>query len=777
MSNEAYYQNLCHSLLNADSEDEVVSILKNEEAWHNSNVWRPFGDNENNWSAIGNQQGNPISALVEKMVNSIDAVLLSECWKRDIHPESNQAPSSIQDALAEFFQIPHGNLANITASERSELAQRIGFIATGERQSPCFTVFDTGEGQSPQSMPETLLSLSKSNKLRIPFVQGKFNMGGTGVLPYCGKHNLQLIISRKHPDVAKHISNDDTLQEWGFTIVRREPPSGGRRSSMFTYFAPERRIMSFYADRMELPETGYGTQVLPYLEWGTIIKLYSYELSLKSIITNNLARAVARMLPRPSLPIRFYEKRDYSGHSLETNMNGLYVRLQEDKSNNVEDGFPTSHPLMVRGQKMKAEIFVFKKGQHTTYKQGEGVLFVINGQTHGVINQRFFSTKKVNMGYIADEMLILVDASEIDGRAREDLFMNSRDRLRTGDLYDAIRAELETLIRTHQGLRELKERRRREAISEKLSDEKPLQDVLNDIMKKSPSLSSLFIKGQDIGNPLKSKQVGEQEKYVGRKYPTYFKIVDKDIYKEAELGRRFRVQFETDAVNDYFSRDTDVGEFLLYEGASEARNYHVNLVNGVATLNVDLPENIDVGDTVSYMCRVTDSSRIDPFVNEFVRLVIPEVIKDSGTSGSRKPPKDQNKGNRETKDTLELPHVEEIREDSWEEHHFDKHSALKVINVEESIFDFYINMDNVYLQAEIKNLKKNDDPKLLEAQFKYAMVLIGLGLLNDYAKSDDEDDEETIPIADIVMQTTRAIAPVIIPMIDALGDLTSDDIS
>jgi hypothetical protein len=31
-------------------------------------------------------------------------------------------------------------------------------------------------------MPRTILSLHKGNKNAIPFVQGKFNMGGSGVL-------------------------------------------------------------------------------------------------------------------------------------------------------------------------------------------------------------------------------------------------------------------------------------------------------------------------------------------------------------------------------------------------------------------------------------------------------------------------------------------------------------------------------------------------------------------------------------------------------------------
>ena len=42
---------------------------------------------------------------------------------------------------------------------------------------PCLTVADQGEGQTPDTFPDTFMSIQRNNKLRIPFVQGKFNMG------------------------------------------------------------------------------------------------------------------------------------------------------------------------------------------------------------------------------------------------------------------------------------------------------------------------------------------------------------------------------------------------------------------------------------------------------------------------------------------------------------------------------------------------------------------------------------------------------------------------
>ncbi|MEL6406697.1 MAG: hypothetical protein AAFR81_20170, partial [Chloroflexota bacterium] len=163
---------LCLLLLKAESEDSVIEIMKEHNFWHDETYWRAFGDNENNWSAIGNQQGHPVAAVVEKFVNSIDAVLMRECLARGINPAGTSAPQSIADAVETFFSVQRGNLTNIDTERRRDLADLIGFVATGEKRNPNYVVFDKGEGQTPKDMPDTLLSLSKSNKLRIPFVQG-----------------------------------------------------------------------------------------------------------------------------------------------------------------------------------------------------------------------------------------------------------------------------------------------------------------------------------------------------------------------------------------------------------------------------------------------------------------------------------------------------------------------------------------------------------------------------------------------------------------------------
>ena len=251
---------LFDALVHAEHEDEVDRILERAGfSFRNEGAWRPLGGEENNFSTVGNQQTEATAALVEKVINGIDAVLMAECFRRGIDPEGPKAPVSMSAAVEQFIDVKDGRLDNLAASEQTLLADRIHLVAVGDKLSPCYLVVDRGEGQSPAAFPETFLSLNKSNKMRIPFVQGKFNMGGTGALQFCGnEHKVQLIVSRRNPVLlASGHSHRDT--QWGFTIVRREPPTAGVKSSVFTYLAPVGArenpygdILTFSADEWQI---------------------------------------------------------------------------------------------------------------------------------------------------------------------------------------------------------------------------------------------------------------------------------------------------------------------------------------------------------------------------------------------------------------------------------------------------------------------------------------------------------------------------------------------
>ncbi len=775
---------LCMSLAQSDSEDEVIQFLSKGGYWDDKTSWRYYGDNENNYATIGNQQSRPEVAIVEKIINSVDAVLMAECLRAGINPESKQAPQSFVEALETYFNIRNGKLSNLSPSERKIIAERISLVATGDKSNPTYSIVDTGEGQSPQKLPSTILSIGKSNKLRIAFVQGKFNMGGTGVFEFCGKRNVQLVISKRHPEIAKYETNDPSSSLWGFTVVRRDDPSEGTRSSCYRYLCPGGSILTFDCAELPLLPGEYPVAHQNGLKWGTFIKLYEYQMTgLKTNIVFDLYNRLSLLMPTIALPVRLYERRQgYIGHTMETTLSGLTVRLDEDKKENLEDGFPTSSTISVQGQKMKVSIFTFKKGQSEKYTKNEGIVFSVNGQTHGYLPNSFFSRQGVGMNYLADSLLVILDCSEFDGRAREVLFMNSRDRLRSGEFRSQIERALEDLIKNHPGLRELKTKRRAEEIENKLEDSKPLADVIEKIIKNSPTLAQIFIQGVKLQNPFKVNKATGKSKYCGSKFPSYFTLIKEypdSSPKICPVNSRFRLQYKTDTVNDYFDRDSDPGNFTLTANGKEIKDSIMNLWEGTANLTVTLPESAKLGQNIHFHSSIVDVNRIFPFTHDFfVKVEHASEVKQGG-NGGRKPPAGEKDGNdSEHLSGLALPNIIEVREGEWEKHGFNREDALKVADAGESGYDFYINMDNVHLQTE-KKPSSVVELSILDARYKYGMVLLGIAMLQEAKKpqeSSAQPDNIENDIFKRIKDTTRIISPILLPIINGLGSLQPDEV-
>lgn len=782
-------KDLCLNLIRCESEEEVIAILKREKYWDRQDNWQYFGGDEGNYSIIGNQQSKPEAAIVEKIINSVDAMLLAECLQRDENPESSEAPQSIKDALVRYFRIDEGKLTNLTAKERSRLSENIAFVATGQKSNPNYSIIDKGEGQSPARLHETILSLRKSNKLKIPFVQGKFNMGGTGVFRFCGDRNIQVIVSKRKPEIAQH-EGDPTKDFWGFTVIRREDPIHGARSSNYKYLAPAKQILFFPAEELPLLPGEYPNAYGTELKWGTFIKFFEFKIGpgLKTNILFDLYNKLSLLMPHIALPLKLYERRHgYKGNSFETVLSGLSVRVDEDRSENIEENFPTTGTMMVSAQQMKYSIYVFKKNKHEKFTKDEGIVFTINGQTHGYLSKSFFNRKGVGLNYIADSTLVILDCSEIDGRAREDLFMNSRDRLSNCPLKTDIENELEEVLKSHPGLKLLKEKRRREEIESKLSDQKPLVDVIQNILKKSPTLSRLFIQGMKLQNPFNIDFAATDFEYKGKEFPEYFTLTKKFPHnspKQAHQGSKFRIEFKTDVVNDYFDRSKDPGIFKLFINGIVSEDATINLWNGYATLNVKI-ENPKVSDLIHFNTEVSDVSMAIPLTEEFYVNIIEPLQAKKSNNGNRKPPASNTNGDEAKKPGgLALPQIVEVSKDgrtgpSWEHHNFNDHTALNVKGSDEDGYDFFVNIDNIHLLSELKHAK-NTEIQTFQAKYKFGIVLIGLALLNDSSQLQtkiENDDQEQMTIFEIISRTTKAISPIVIPMIDSLSSLETQDIA
>ena len=817
---------LCRVLLDADTEAEVIKILQEADCWDRQELWRHYGDVENNWGQSGNQQSLAEAALAEKIVNSVDARLINECRARGIDPKSNNAPNSIRTAVARFFEggtgekLATGGYVEEWGNDKvREVAQGITMCATGERPNLSITVSDCGEGQTPDLLPETILSLNKSNKMYIPFVQGQFNQGGTGALRFCGKQNLQLVVSRRNPRLLPddHSARDS---QWGFTVVRRERPEGGRRNSVYTYLAPEwvnadsnepkGQVLSFAADKFCIfpGKDGPYDRETPF---GTAVKLYEYQyIGEKSNILRgkSLLSRLDLLLPEIALPVRVYEYRlNKRGEFLkpgsrETTLLGLRRRLNDNE--NVEENFPVSIPFAPQGERLVAHVFAFKPEGSTRdettdeedskqrrrlgglrgYRKREGIVFVRNGQTQGSLPKDFFRRDGLKMRPLADDLLVFVDCDELSDIVREDLFMPSRDRLTDNDFKRALIDSLEKALRDCDQLKSLRIQRQQERMKEQMKDDRPLTDVLQSLIKSSPNLTALLQLGQRIPAPFNTMLTGADDdvQFKGEVYPSFFKLkgVDygKQYQRDCPINQRMRLTFETDARNDYFTRRIERGRFFLTwiderGSKGDATCVGPNLRNGVANVTVDLPDELDVGDKVTFVASIRDSRA--EFENCILVTVRPETRSRRGGNGDRGSPSERPGKERERSTEVAPPNIERIYREDWEQHCFDDLTAMKVeaigyggIDDSTELYAFKVNMDNTPLLNEVK--QKRLDIGLARNQFLYANVLVGLSLLlhskqtKGQSLENGQGNGSIVPIEDQISDTCRALAPFLLAM-------------
>src|SRR5215831_11112906 len=95
--------------------------------------WHALDGNESNFGVIENQQSSPIAAVIEKITNSIDAILMRKCYEAGIDPKSAAAPKSMEEAIAKFFH-PQ-NESWYLGPPRQAQAEEIQILADGPRMN------------------------------------------------------------------------------------------------------------------------------------------------------------------------------------------------------------------------------------------------------------------------------------------------------------------------------------------------------------------------------------------------------------------------------------------------------------------------------------------------------------------------------------------------------------------------------------------------------------------------------------------------------------------
>lgn len=568
---ELDYKRLLLELYNAPDADALYRLIV-AYGLDGSDYWKPYGGNFNNAGTFENQQSSPENALVEKLTNSIDAILMKECMIRGLNPKDKnnpQVPQSINAATKIFFNVDNGKWENVVSAERNKIAQNIQVILTGDRKTPNVAIYDNGEGQNPSNFENTFLSIARGNKNDVPFVQGKYNMGSTGALVFCGeKHRYQMIVSRRNSDL------DDSDGLIGFTLVRRHiltPEEETKyKLTWYEYLVVGGEILSINEKELDL-----GLNKTAFIS-GSIVKLYSYQLTHPSDATLDLWRDLNPLLFESALPILIYENRGFGGHSPTKVMLGNRTRLALDSNEHVE--FQKTFQINLFNSNIPIQVYLFNRDtKNTEFISGQSVVYTLNGQTQGAERKSFIS---MDLGFrsLREFLLVWVDCSQIGTTARQELFMASRDRLKQGRFYTELRQNLIDLLSNDIHLKQ-KEQEYKGRVFRETGEDKDMIQSLFSKLKGNQDIRKMFSGNngafsfftQKVKKHMPSKEQKDEQKKEAKKlkrYPTLFKIKgfersSEEFVRVIRKGGKGKIILETDVENTFLSRSDDAGSIEI----------------------------------------------------------------------------------------------------------------------------------------------------------------------------------------------------------------------
>ena len=754
---EEKFKELFWQIFNCNDEDELYKVVTTDQLLNDSNNWYPYGgkskDDRSNFGTFENQQSNSGAALVEKITNSIDALLLKKCKQQNIDPKSQYAPKTMEEATEKFFNILKGEIGELQSSERTKLAkENIQIIASGEKEKPNLMIWDNGEGQHPKDFKKTFLSIFNNNKTDIPFVQGKYNMGSTGAVVFCGEYRYQLIASKKYTNDGK----------FGWTLVRRHILTNEENSkygsSWYEYFAIDgEKIPQFEIDKLNI-----GLADSQEFITGSFIKLFSYELpkGAKTAIHIGLYRVLNQILYKPAISFLVYEKRKkFESKIREIVVYGNHVRINLDAQENLE-----IKPLFEKIShedigEVSIQIAIFKKGvEERQFIGNKNLIFIQNGQVHGYEGKSFI-TQDLKFNFLKDSMLVVVNCSKIKTQFRQDLFMANRSNLREGEKLEKLRGKVIELLKGNDTLKRLNADRKNKILQG--GDDKKEKALIESLLSKVPldkSLVNLLKKGVDLVNLDSRKQQtakkGEETKRPKetKRFPSIFKInikEDKDTGKKVKsipLNGKGIIQFETDVIEDYFYRPQEKGEFQIHifdgqnlnESTGGTQQGNPNKVEDFFEVNQSGPSdgsikltlrpksNLSVGDEIKLNAKLTSPD------GDMESLFYVKVVN---------PQKQENKKANKEPEKPELPKLIKITKDEegkwkknnggeWIEEGWSEDNIIHIITDKQIVSAIAINMDSHSLQKYLsKNqVKKEEEIEFVKKQYLSKVFLHGLFL-------------------------------------------------
>lgn len=531
-------------LLKANTAREVTDILVNLTDNHEIR-WEPVGGRGNNQSTI-NMGTDPAAGLVERITNSIDAVLDLE-WHEQGCPTDIESP---RIAVQRWFNLSEGKLRNIkdaSAKNIQELAKRISVtLKDSEREEfPTVEIRDYGTGIKGEDFSKTILSLNDDNKINKLHQMGAYGQGGSTALSF---NTFTIIISRPH----KILKKGNTVS---FTIVRFNDGGLGQRKLGWYEYCVSDKNQPF---TIEIDEDKFKS--------GTLVRHIGMDIGkYKAKITgptSSLWYLAHHYMFDTVFPFTITgerqsdltkgkkENRSVLGNNRRLTLGGgedkELTQYKRDATLTFRDGKVTIYywVLTIEGEKPWDRIKNYTQAS-------QPILITFNGQKQGhLLNSIIKSDLK--LPFLEKYLVVQIECDLLDNESKRQLFSSTRENTRD----TSIKKELEKLVidtlDADDDLKRLDKERRDRYL------QKDETDVLDKLRKRLASRINHYLKSSGGGKGVKATDTGEVVKTKKQPQipindpPTFLEITtpgDKEVY----IGKTFSVKFKTDAHPNLFS--------------------------------------------------------------------------------------------------------------------------------------------------------------------------------------------------------------------------------
>lgn len=620
-------------LQKADSVNEIEKLFEIFESFSIDKFsWIPVGNRENNRGIIEVSR-DPGRSIIERVTNGIDAILEAEYESHNGNPDCR----SPREAGIAWLGVPPGGLSEMTPVQRRQLAHRLKVRVTqgdGHRAARTIEIRDGGVGLKPDQMPQTILSLNESNKLRKHYVAGTYGQGGSSTFAAC-----------KYTLISSRYAQDSPV---GFTLVRYlELPAEEYKTGHYVYLLFNETI----------PQAIVPIEQFPI---GTQVKHFGYDLSGydQPLGPNSVYGLLNQMMFDPILPIWLDNQvRDYR-RVIKGSRNALNGAI--DEGDDQRRGTKLSHNVRMFyvdlgefGQ-LGVEYWVLenpssenKRPTAAFVNPSKPIILTLNGQNHEEMSALLIR-KHAELPLLTQRLICHIDCNRLKRDAQRALFSSTREGARRGIIHELIQNEIVRIMRSDDELLRLDEEARQ--LSRRELDMSALLQMRKEVARllRLQGLDATQAVGGEAGEengqserPTHPRRPRTRPQPIDlHEPPTYIRLLwdeEKEITFYPEQRRYMRV--ETDANSRYHNpNDPDssrinvivTGEGIVLRGSTSLQEGRMRVIlEALPTAKIDTTGMVRIELTRPGLPTLSDEKRF--------KIVEPPPVRPSGRKVSLPP--------------------------------------------------------------------------------------------------------------------------------------------